>query len=131
MAKKTGMPNGRPRLFNKPEELEILIDAYFDDCRDRQRQTTIAGLAVALKVDRQTIYNYRDRDEFFGLIKEARDRILANLEEEMMIKGTAGQIFLAKNYGYADSQQMEINQTINRPYEGLTKEQILKTLGEK
>ena len=26
---------------------------------------------------------------------------------------------------------MEINQTINRPYEGLTKEQILKTLGEK
>ena len=79
--------------------MKFLIDAYFDDCRDRQRPTTIAGLAVALKVDRQTIYNYRDRDEFFGLIKEARDRILANLEEEMMIKGTAGQIFLAKNYG--------------------------------
>lgn len=98
---------GRPPAFSSPKQLEGLIKNYFEQCDVRQRPPTIAGLAYTLEVDRQTIYNYEKKDEYFGIIKRARDRILMNVEEELILKGNSGTIFLAKNYGYTDKQELQ------------------------
>ena len=103
------MAGGRPLLFETKEALEEAIAKYFKDCEKRDKPPTIAGLAFWLDVDRHTIYNYEKRDEFFHTIKRVRGRIMASIEEELMIKGTGGQIFLAKNYGYTDKQETEIS----------------------
>ena len=98
---------GRPPKFKNKEELQVLIDGYFEDCTVRERPPTIAGLAYWLDVDRRTIYYYEKRDEFFHTIKRARDKIIMNIEEELILKGNSGTIFLAKNYGYTDKQEVE------------------------
>lgn len=106
------MAGGRPLLFETKEKLEEAINKYFEDCQKREKPPTIAGLAFWLDVDRHTIYNYEKRDEFFHTIKRVRNRIMAILEEELMVKGTGGQIFLAKNYGYTDKQEHDINANV-------------------
>jgi hypothetical protein len=98
---------GRPQLYSNAEELEKLVNDYFIDCELKEKPTTIAGLAYWLEMDRKTLYNYEKKEQFFHIIKRARDKVLANLEELMIEKGNGGTIFLAKNYGYTDKQEIE------------------------
>lgn len=98
---------GRPLIFKSPEELETKIQAYFDMCEEKNKPLTYAGLAFGLGIDRQTLYNYAERDKFFDSIKKARDRVTAYIEEWAMEKGNAGTIFLMKNYGYTDRQEVD------------------------
>lgn len=102
-------PGGRPRLFKTPQQLGKLIAAYFRMCEEKDKPLTYAGLALALGMDRQTLYNYQERDEFFDTIKKARDTVKAYVEEQMFIRGSAGVIFYAKNYGYTDRQEVDVN----------------------
>jgi hypothetical protein len=101
-------PGGRPLKFKTPQELEKAITAYFDKCEKEKRPMTYAGLALALDMDYQTFYNYEKRDEFFDTIKKARDTVRAYVEEQMFIRGNAGVIFYAKNYGYTDRQEVAV-----------------------
>ena len=98
---------GRPLKFKTEAELKEAIDKYFQYCAENKKPETIAGIAYHLGVERKTIYNYENRDEFLLTIKAARDRILAGLEEALFTEGKSGQIFLAKNYGYSDKQEHE------------------------
>ena len=98
---------GRPLLWTDPKQLQKLIDDYYEDCKSRNAPLTIAGLAVGLRVDRQTIYNYSKKDEFFGIVKRAREYVLASWEEVAITKGNAGTIFLMKNYGYTDNRNIK------------------------
>ena len=98
---------GRPLTYKTKEELEFIIDSYFENCEERERPPTIAGLSYWLDVDRKTIYNYEKKDEFLHTIRRARDKIIMNIEEELISKGNSGTIFLAKNYGYTDKQEVE------------------------
>ena len=113
----TSNKRGRPPLYKTPEELQKLIDGYFKDCEKRDKPPTIAGLAYTLGIDRQTVYNYGQKEEFFGTIKKARDRIIVELEERLMTEGKSGQIFLAKNYGYTDKQEHEVTGKDGGPIE--------------
>jgi hypothetical protein len=131
-SKKKKRPVGRPRLFDSPEQLEKLIKAYFKDCdshtikvvdRDGTERhepdpliPTIAGLAYAIGVDRMTVYNYAERDEYFSTIKAAREYILSRIESGIMNCNAqvAGKIFIAKNYGYTDTY---INENHNHNYD--------------
>jgi hypothetical protein len=116
---------GKPRIFGKPEEMEARIEEYFDKCekrtinvflKDKTEPTvvpspkipTIAELAAELGMDRMTFYNYAERDEYIDIIKKARNRILAAMESSMINddKPKAGIIFVAKNYGYTDAQEI-------------------------
>lgn len=101
----------RPKLWETKDDLQNAIDKYFDYCVDNNRPPTIAGLAFYLDVDRQTIYNYAKNEEFFDTIKKARNKIMMFLEEEAIINGKAGTIFVMKQYGYKDRQ--EVDATIN------------------
>ena len=99
---------GRPRLYNSPEEMQVLITKYFNDCKNRDVPYTLAGLAVALGMDRISLYNYSKRDEYFNTIKKAKDIVAQAWEEHAFIKGNAGSIFVMKNYGYTDRQEVSV-----------------------
>jgi hypothetical protein len=102
---------GRPKIFKSVEDIEAKIQLYKEYLKNESKPPTMAGLAYFLNVDRQTIYNYKKDREFFGTIKRYRDWVIMSIEEGCATKGHGGIIFLAKNYGYADKQQ--IDTTIN------------------
>ena len=135
--KKNTMAGGRPLKFKTVEELQNKIDAYFQWCDSRTRPVlikdkngayfidepwprpyTVEGLASFLEVDRQTILNYEDREGFFGTIKKAKDKILANLTERSMDgqNNAAATIFnLKNNYGYEDKSSHELTGDKTKP----------------
>ena len=113
----TSNKRGRPLSYKTANELQKAIDLYFDVCEEKERPPTIAGLAYSLGVDRHTVYNYENKDDFFHTIKRARERILVYLEEMLMTEGRGGQIFIAKNYGYTDKQEHELTGKDGGPIE--------------
>jgi len=113
MAVAESTPNlgGRPRSFASPEQLEQAVDAYFDS-RTKDAPPTMAGLAMACGVNRQTLLNYANdvRDpRYLGAINRARQRIEESLETGLYTKqAVAGFIFsLKNNFGWKDVQEIE------------------------
>ncbi len=112
---------GRPPKWETPEQLQRDVDLYFeteakvivgyDDGEPIYAfQPTMSGLALALGVDRKTITNYANKDEYFPAIKKARDMVENALERHLYGKNVTGAIFnLKNNFGWAD--KTEISQT--------------------
>lgn len=131
MAEPKANPVGRPLAFKTPEELQVKIDEYFAFCDNRLQQVysaksdgvieimnpapyTMSGLALSMGLDRQTILNYSAKDEFFGTIKAAREKVHADVETRLMEKNATGAIFnLKNNFGWVD--KTETDQTHNFP----------------
>ena len=103
------MAGGKPRKFEDAEALQKALDDYKNYLESSGKPPTIAGLAYYTGIDRQTIYNYAKRDEYFDTIKGFRDWILMTYEEVAIEKGNGGIVFLLKNYGYTDKQEQEIS----------------------
>lgn len=96
----------RPRIYNTPEELESYIDEYFNSCP----KPTLAGLAYQLGINRQTLYNYEGRQEFFDIIKRAREAVEAVYEERLIYENSpTGVIFALKNMGWKDKTEQDLN----------------------
>ena len=96
---------GRPLKYTA-EELKTAVDLYFATT-DR---VTLAGLALALDIDRHTLYNYAEREEFFHIIKKARERVEARYEERLVYDNNqTGVIFALKNMGWRDKSEVENN----------------------
>jgi len=98
---------GRPLKFNSPEELQEKIDRYFKITPDEK--ITITGLAVFLNCDRETLTNYENRDNFFDIVKDARNKVAQSYEESLKKRGNAGDIFALKNFGWTDRTEIEQN----------------------
>lgn len=117
MAKKTGNPVGRPPKYNNVEELEALIEEYYEWCEIHDKPLTFERLATFLDVDRRTIYSYSQKDEFLPTFKRVKERILSDIMEKGManeINPTFG-IFCLKNYGYSDKQEVvSTNTNVNK-----------------
>ena len=93
------MAGGRPMIWKDPIELGNLIADYFNE-NDRP---TLSGLAVFLEIDRQTLYNYKERDEFFDIIKKATAKVESIYEERAIYENNpTGVIFALKNMGWTD-----------------------------
>ena len=126
------MPAGRPLKYKTVEELEAAIEEYFTYCDNKTKEVwsekegnkiypdpepyAMAGLAYAIGLDRRSLINYKERDEFFLAIKNARNRIEADVERRMMHKDTftPGLIFNAKNnFDWRDKS--EVDNTIRMP----------------
>jgi hypothetical protein len=124
---------GRPRKYNTPEEMQIVIDNYFASCKPeymkdeegkhifnkqgmpiiKSNPYTLTGLALALGfLDRQSIYdNEKLNDEYSCIIKEARLKC-ENFIEKGTISGeipAAPGIFVLKNYGWEDTQRQVVD----------------------
>lgn len=126
------MPGGRPLKFQTVEELESAIKSYFEECDSRTKPYfvktkegghwdeqphpkpyTVEGLASHLGVCRFTLINYQDRPEFFDTIKNAKEKILANLIERGLDgdNNPAMAIFnLKNNYDYSDKKESQSNE---------------------
>jgi hypothetical protein len=94
---------GRPLIFQSPDELKTAIDLYFAE----DERPTLAGLAYALNISRQTLYNYAEKDEFFDIIKKARERVEAKYENRLIYENNpTGVIFALKNMGWKDRNEV-------------------------
>lgn len=103
--KKKKNKGGRPSLWVDPQQLQDLIDKYFEN----EKQPTFAGLAYYIGIDRGTLYNYEKKDEFFNTIKKARAKMLQVYENLLIYNGknTAGIIFALKNTGWSDKTEVD------------------------
>jgi hypothetical protein len=117
------MPGGRPLKFTSVEELEEKINQYFEDEEgpayesvfiDKEEKRvlnpTFSGLAYYLDVCTETLRNYEDKDEFFGSIKKAKQRIEMVLERRLAHQAVTGTIFNLKvNFKWDDQVKPEDN----------------------
>lgn len=119
-------PGGRPLLYKTPEEMQKAIDEYFDWCDNRimtiydeKKGTditinhpapyTMSGLARRLGMDRRSLIEYQERDQFFLTIKAARERVHEDVETRLMEKQATGAIFnLKNNFGWKDESKTDI-----------------------
>lgn len=125
-------PVGRPPMFESAEQMQVLIDKYFEECdgkiltdedgnpirnkdgkiiRDDRRPYTITGLALALGFNsRLSLLNYEGKEEFVNTIKRAKSRVERYAEERLYDKnGSNGAKFsLSNNFkGWSEKQQIE------------------------
>ena len=103
-------PGGRPRLYTSREEVEKLIQDYFTSCEEKEKPKTMQGLANALGMTRETLCQYAKQEEFSDAIRNARDQVVAEIEEKLLRSGqpTIGCIFWLKNNGgWVDKQEIE------------------------
>ncbi len=91
------------------------MNLYLDFCKNDGVKPTVSGLALAIGVDRRTLYRWRVGDtrnaEYQELIARYVNMLETYLETQMVsgkINPVTG-IFLAKNhFGYADKQEVEV-----------------------
>lgn len=125
---------GCPPMYKTPEEMQAVIDKYFEDCegeyiRDEEgnietdkhghpvktkaRPLTITGLALALGfTSRQALLNYEGKEEFVDTIKRAKAKVEQYAEERLFDKdGVNGAKFnLSNNFkGWSEKQQIDSN----------------------
>lgn len=96
--------------YKDAEELKQKIDEYFIECDKKELPYTMSGLAYALKIDRRTLVNYGNKESFFSLIADAKDRIQKQLEEKALTGKYNAQFTmfnLKNNYGWQDKQEVE------------------------
>lgn len=124
---------GRPPFFESAEQMQELIDKYFEECdgkiltdengnpmrnkdghiiRDDRRPYTITGLALALGFNSRTsLLDYENKDEeFLNTIRRAKTRVERYAEERLYDKnGSNGAKFsLANNFKrWSEKQQIE------------------------
>jgi DNA-packaging protein gp3 len=97
---------GRPLKLESPEKFIELANNYFN--ATPINQWTITGLALSLQTSRETLMNYQARDEFFDAIKWAKGKVEYSYELSLRTRGSAGDIFGLKNFGWRDKQETDI-----------------------
>ena len=121
---------GRPAKYNSPEEMQVIIDKYFNECEETGEVPCVTGLAYVLGLERKTLLTYENmlnndrfnrfdddvKREFVNTIKRAKDYIQYGYENRMLSgkTNTIASIFTLKNnYGWVDKQEIEqTNKTI-------------------
>lgn len=118
---------GRPRIYENAEEMQKAIDNYFEYIKGQKGKpfvddkggihttwdrwpepATITGLALFLGFsDRQSLYDYQERQEFSCIIKRARTLVECEYEKKLSLQSPAGAIFALKNMGWKDKQETE------------------------
>jgi hypothetical protein len=109
---------GQPMAFKTTGELEEKVESFFtsedayiinekDGVEEKIFAPTISGLALHLGVDRRTIVNYSNKEEYFPTIKKARARIEAHLEKKLFGNNVTGLIFnLKNNFDWKDKSEV-------------------------
>lgn len=113
---------GRPMTYSNPEELEHVIQLYFDTCDRQERPYTVSGLAFAVGMTRDQLIKYQERPEFMDTIKYAKQKVAVYVEEQLYRKSgsVTGIIFsLKNNFGWKDTienvnKNLDLNELLNR-----------------
>lgn len=108
---------GQPPKYTDPKEMQAAADKYFMECDEKDEPYTMTGLAIALGMDRRSLVNYANRDDFFPTIKRARDKVEARIESLSMqgkINPTMAIFNLKNNFGWRDQSQLDINADVKQ-----------------
>jgi hypothetical protein len=150
MAKTRAQQNkvGRPPKFDKPEEMQRVIDLYFlcvthnrvkdelpldvleslseqeavivKDIGSDEVMPTVSGLAYTLGMSRQALCDYEKKDEFLDTIKRAKMRIERALEQNLYGQAVTGTIFnLKNNFGWKDKTETDLHAVVESHEEWL------------
>lgn len=103
------MTAGRPLKFQSVDDMKSLLDAYFAERSADGLPITITGMCMALDITRETFANYEKIEEFSATVKMAK-LAAENYAENMLYvgKNATGPIFALKNFGWTDSQNLNI-----------------------
>lgn len=110
-------PVGRPPKYKTPEEMQVVIDEYFEgdayvEIGDEARlyAPTVSGLAFALDMSTEALRNYECKDEFLATVKKAKQKVEVALEQRLHGQAVTGTIFnLKNNFGWKDKQELDHN----------------------
>lgn len=106
---------GRPRKYEKFEDLKKEIIAYFEDQASLKKpKYTITGLTAWLGfASRTDLYAQSERgEEFSYIIKEAVNLVASCYEENLYSQSPTGAIFALKNIKSSEfKDKMEVDQT--------------------
>lgn len=105
------MTRGTCLIVSTPEEFEKKSSAFFEKCLEDGTPPTASGLAYSLGFSsRQSLHDYKQRDEFRSVVERAMLFIECSYEKQMaMGRGDGGIIFALKNFGWTDKTQQEIS----------------------
>ena len=109
---------GNPRRWRSAKALQAAVDAYFEECSEKCRVPSVAGLALALGfMSRQALARYTDRmheennDDYVVIITSAKTRIEeANIQLAYNKEASAGARFMLQNgFNYSEKQEIGLN----------------------
>jgi hypothetical protein len=128
------MPAGRPLQYETPEEMQEIIDRYFDACLIRRKEMagielseeeielcsithdehpTVSGIALVLDLNRKTLLDYQGREEFHPTVKKAKARVEGYVEQRLHNQACTGMIFsLKNNFGWKDKKETEMSGSV-------------------
>ena len=137
-------PGGRPPKYKTVDEMQKLIDQYFEDCKGKPytdkegnavldkfgrpviigaMHPTVTGLALALGfTSRQALLNYQDKQEFVDTVTCAKAVIESYAEGKLYEAGIANgaKFSLTNNFkGWSDKSEV-INHNLNDDISDLT-----------
>lgn len=103
-----------------PEDLRLRCVEYFEMCMKATMKPSFAGFALSLGISRQTLMQYlQDKSKVRGenfIILQQFAGVLNSLAEDYMQNGkinpVAGIFLLKNNFGYKDSQEFVLNNTV-------------------
>ena len=110
---------GQPLAFKTVKELDDKVEEFFtsdeafiidfkDEAEIKTFAPTMSGLALYLGVDRRTVVNYSNKEEYFPTIRKARARIESHLEKKLYGNNVTGLIFnLKNNFDWKDKTEIE------------------------
>lgn len=95
-----GRKVGRPLKIDNAEELEKMVEEYFE--KTNEEKITITGLCLYLNLTKETFYEYAKRPEYKFILDRARLIVENSYEISLRKFGRAGDIFALKNFGWKD-----------------------------
>jgi len=95
-----------------------------------QKPYTITGLAIALDTSRETLLDYREKEEYSDSLKAAKEKCQAFVEKSLFtLPNVTGPIFnLKNNYGWKDKTEVESSGEITHKHEDLDDEQLERAI---
>lgn len=105
--KEQNMANvGRPLKFQSVPELEEKINEYFSVTP--KDEWTWTGLALHLDTTKETLREYKAREDFVAPLKKALLMVENGYETDLKKHGRSGTIFALKNFDWKDKTETDI-----------------------
>ena len=99
---------GRPPIIDNADQLETLLNEYFQRVIENKEKPTFTGLCLHLGYcSRQSFYDNENKIKFSYLLKRARLFVERYYEGRLSEAACTGAIFALKNFGWKDEQQVE------------------------
>lgn len=102
---------GATPVFSHPEQMAMVLEAYFNDTDNEE--WTLTGIALCVGIKYQSLLQYKDKDpRYEELINRAKLLVHNDYEKALRKKGRAGDIFALKNLGWKDKTEVENTHTV-------------------